>query len=210
MRKQLIYIAFALPLMLASCGDWLNVQPDATIDRDKLFEEEEGFYEAINGIYSVASDYNLYGGIFGMELLDAMMQNYSYAAADHTQYAKTAAFDFTDANCKSRFTKIWDKAYLGIVNCNLVLENVDHNRSILQPGMHDLIKGEALALRAYLHLDMLRFFGPVYSLAPNAEAIPYVTTYSNQVTAISTASQALGYVITDLESAKLQIGRAHV
>ncbi|MEI3419970.1 MAG: hypothetical protein V8R91_02295 [Butyricimonas faecihominis] len=36
-----------------------------------------------------------------------------------------------------------------------------------------VLTGEALALRAFLHLDMLRLFGPVYVKDPSAEAIPY-------------------------------------
>lgn len=203
MKKQLIYIVLALPLLTSSCSDWLDVQPDASIDRDKLFEKEEGFFEAINGIYSVATDYSLYGGLFSMELTDAMMQNYSFGSADYTQYAKTAAFDFTDQNCRDRLESIWTKAYSAIVNCNLVLENVDRRREIFHEGMYEIVKGEALAMRAYLHLDMLRFFGPVYSVAPGAAAIPYVTTYSNLVTPISTVSQVLDYIIRDLGDAKL-------
>ncbi len=31
----------------------------------------------------------------------------------------------------------------------------------LTSDMHDLIKGEALAMRAFCHLDILRLFGPI-------------------------------------------------
>ena len=39
--------------------------------------------------------------------------------------------------------------------------------------MRKMIIGEAMALRAFLHFDMLRLFGPVYKLHPEMESIPY-------------------------------------
>lgn len=202
MKRQLIYTTLALSALLCSCSDWLYVQPDASIDKDRLFEREEGFYEAVNGIYMIAADVDCYGRLFSVEVLDAMMQNYSFAVSDYTKYAKTAAFDFTDINFKSRLDAIWSKAYSAIVNCNLVIENADKNKDVFQPGMYELVMGEALAMRAYIHLDMLRLFGPVHSVAPSAAAIPYVTTYSNKVTPISTSSEAIDLVIKDLRNAK--------
>ena len=41
---------------------------------------------------------------------------------------------------------------------------------------YNIIQGEALALRAMLHFDMLRLFGPVYSRNPEATSIPYYTS----------------------------------
>lgn len=35
------------------------------------------------------------------------------------------------------------------------------------------MKGELLALRAFLHFDMLRLFGPIYKEDPSALSIPY-------------------------------------
>ncbi|QEC40701.1 RagB/SusD family nutrient uptake outer membrane protein [Pseudobacter ginsenosidimutans] len=65
-----------------------------------------------------------------------------------------------------------------------------------------LVHGEALALRAYLHFDMLRLFAPSFASAPTGKAIPYVTTFSNQVTPMSTVTEALNSMVADLTAAK--------
>lgn len=35
------------------------------------------------------------------------------------------------------------------------------NGVLLTPGMYEIIRGECLALRAFLHFDLMRLFGPV-------------------------------------------------
>lgn len=199
--KRILYI-IPLLFLLGSCNDWLDVQPEGSVSLEELFSKEEGFQEAINGIYTRASAGELYGGIFTVEILDAMLQNYSFTPNDNTSYVKTANYDFTDNLFKYRTGVIWSTAYNAITNCNLILENIDSRKDIFSPGMYELIKGEALAMRAYLHFDLLRFFSPSYATNPAANAIPYVTTYSNKVTPLATVSQTLDRVIKDLTDAK--------
>ena len=64
-----------------------------------------------------------------------------------------------------------------------------------------IYKGEALGLRAFLHLDLLRMFAPSYASNAQAPAIPYVMTYSTAVTPQSTVDKVLDYVIADAREA---------
>ena len=65
-----------------------------------------------------------------------------------------------------------------------------------------MVKGEALALRAMLHFDMLRLFGPVYSKDSDKKAIPYYTKQTNTPEPILTAEEVAGQVAADLEDAR--------
>ncbi|MDR1273391.1 MAG: RagB/SusD family nutrient uptake outer membrane protein [Odoribacteraceae bacterium] len=199
--KYLLYIAL-LSLSLASCDKWLDVQPEASVSAEELFSREEGFFEAINGVYSRCADNMFYGGLFTVELQDALMQNYSYEPQDYTTYAKTAAFDLKDEMFKWRLATAWGAAYAAIVNCNLVLEHVDKRREIFREGMYELVKGEALALRAFLHFDILRLFSPSFKAGAGEPAIPYVTAYSNRVTPLSSVEAVMTRVAEDLTAAK--------
>ena len=60
-----------------------------------------------------------------------------------------------------------------MLNCNVVLNNIDKSVGVLPEAESRMLRGEMLAVRAYLHFDMLRLFGPVYKLNPDAAAIPY-------------------------------------
>lgn len=201
MSYRNVFTCLAL-LSIASCENWLDVQPEAMVSAEELFSQEEGFREAINGVYTLCAGNMFYGGLASVELQDAFMQNYSFEPSDYTNYARTAAFDFSDEMCKWRLATIWSAAYSAIVNCNLILEHVDKDTAIFREGMYDLIKGEALALRAYLHFDLLRLFAPSHKSGANLPAIPYVTTYSNRVTPLSTVEGVLANVLEDLKEAK--------
>lgn len=209
MRKQLLYIAAAVALStgLGSCADWLDVPPHASVSEQVLFETEEGFQEATIGLYTSAAEYSLYGGVFTIEMPDAMMQNYSFGMNDPTDYSETASFDFAYGLTRSRFSMVWDKAYTTVANSNLILKNIEEGRDkdLFHEGISEIIEAEALAMRAYLHFDMLRLCVPAREEPANNAAypaIPYVTEYTNKVTAISTGEQVIAEVLKDLNRAK--------
>jgi hypothetical protein len=200
-RFILYYIAF-FPLFLNSCNDWLDVQPEASVSEEELFNSEAGFFEAVNGIYTKGADNYFYGGLFTVEIQDVLAQNYSFKVQDYTQYIRTSLFDFTDNSFKWRNSLIWNNAYNAIANANLILENIDRKKDIFHEGMYELVKGEALALRAYFHFDLLRYFALPYGLGSSSKAIPYVTTYSNRITPLSTVQEVIDQVLIDLNEAK--------
>lgn len=207
MKRFIIYIIFLLPVFI-SCNDWLTVQPEASVSVEELFGSEEGFFEAINGIYTKGADNYYYGGLFSVEIQDVLAQNYSFQVQDYTQYVKTSMFDFSNVQFKWRNSLIWSNAYNAIVNTNLILENIDSKKDIFHEGMYELVKGEALALRAYLHFDLLRYFSSSYFTGVASPAIPYVTTYSNRVTPLSTVQEVLDKALADLNEAKRLLATA--
>ena len=103
---------------------------------------------------------------------------------------------------QSIIDQIWAEMYAAIANVNVMLQYVDNDLSIFSDNNHDLYKGEALGLRGFLHLELLRMFAPAYTSNPSAPAIPYVTEYSPSVTPQSTVEEVLDYIIRDLEDAE--------
>jgi hypothetical protein len=193
-----------LLLLLTACSDYLDVKPQSQIDKDILFQTEEGFMEALNGLYLRATAKELYGDELTFGLLDVLAQNYSVQDVSGAQYnyQKDARFIYDDKNFIARKDALWGGLYNVIGNCNLLLENLDKQENVLNDERYQLIKGEALTMRAYMHLDALRIFAPSYKSNPAAPAIPYVTDFSNGVFPQLTVEAALDSVINDLESAK--------
>lgn len=189
-------------LMFTSCKKFLDVIPESDISKDELFSSAEGFEEALNGVYSRATQGDIYGNELSFGLLDVLAQNYSISFFDNMGYRQTALYNYTDAGFTGRRDAIWKGLYHAISSCNLILENLEVKKNILSTERYALIKGEALALRAYLHFDLLRMFAPSYASAPSGTGIPYVTAFTNKVTQMSTVTEALEKLIADLESAK--------
>jgi len=198
-----IFIAlFSGTLLLTSCSKWLDVKPQSQVAATDLFDSQEGFEEATNGLYSRCSQQAAYGDELSFGFLDVLAQNYYIDFHDYQHYVQTSIYNYKDAYFISRKDTVWTGLYNAIANSNLILDNIENGKKLLTPVDYGVIKGEALAMRAYLHFDLLRMFAPSYGNNPSAPAIPYVTAFSNKVTPLSTVSQVLTLVLQDLNAAK--------
>ncbi len=202
MKKLTIVLILFTALSTLSCSKWLDIQPESEIDKSVLFSTEDGFKEALIGVYTRCAKDDLYGKELTIGTPEVLAQNYALSSNDPLRYQQTKLFKYNDGNFIGRKDNIWKGLYNGIVNANLILGEIDRKKQLFTGSNYQLIKGESLALRAYLHFDALRLFGPAPIVNDKIEAIPYVTTYSNKSTKLSTVSQLLDSVIRDLEDAK--------
>lgn len=202
MKKYLIILTGLF--VLSSCHKWLDITPQSQVSSDDLYKTQEGFEEALNGVYTRCAQDDLYGNELSTGFLDVLAQDFTLSTTDDQySYLQTQKFNYTDANFISRKDNTWSGLYNAIVNTNLILENIDQKKDVFAgPDEYAMIKGEALALRAYLHFDVFRMFGSSFSSTGSPTGIPYVTAYSNKVTKISTPQEVMKAVITDLDSAK--------
>jgi len=196
--KKYLFIFISL-IALSSCKKFLDIQPESEVSKEELFSTEEGFKEALNGAYVGFAGASLYGGNLTFSNLDIMAQNYQFSSAD---YQRIAAFDYTLPSYVDKISVIWTNAYKQIGNVNQILEVIDQRKGIFKDQNYEIVKGEALALRAYMHFDLLRMFGTSYKSNPTFKAIPYVTTVSTKTTPYSTVTEVIDKVIADLQEAK--------
>src|SRR5690606_38379174 len=94
--------------------------------------------------------------------------------------------------------------YKAIAQANFVLANIEDNKSVLSPGAYNIIKGEALGMRAFLHFDLLRLFAPALLDGSNSgtPAIPYVDEFTVTPSPRLTLAAALDKVEADLKAAE--------
>lgn len=190
-------------LALSSCKKWLDVKPQSEIAKDVLFETEEGFQEALNGVYTRCIKKDIYGSELTFGFPDVLAQNYTINSfTGSSSYRQTALYNYKDRDFISRKDEVWKGLYSAIVNANLILENIDQKKNIFSGNNYAIIKGEALALRGYLHFDVFRLFGSAYFTGSIMQGIPYVTIYTNKATAMSTADEVLTKTLEDLNAAK--------
>lgn len=194
-----------IQFLLCGCGKWLDVKPYDKIAEDELQSTEEGFMMQLNGIYIEINDAMLYGGALTVEMIEIMGGAYALGTDDSIwgNYNDIASYEYGTEYWRTRFNETWNKAYSLILNCNLLLSNIDGKRDLFTGDNYHIIKGEALALRAMLHFDMLRIFGPVYSRNPEAASIPYYTEYTVTPEDIEPASSIAGRIISDLAEARI-------
>lgn len=174
MKKIVLIIAIGtLAQLFMACNDWLDVNPKSQVKNDILFENENGFKTALMGIYTGMAEPGLYGEKLTMSFLDVMAQYYNINSTYHNFY-DISQYDYESTVVKSSVNLIWGGMYKLIMNCNNLLENIDSHPDVFSYENEKLIRGEALALRAYLHFDLLRMFAPSFAVGKDEPAIPYV------------------------------------
>ena len=205
--KVLIIISTILISALTSCNKWLEITPQDTVEEDQLFATGDGYRNVLNGVYKQMANTSMYGQELSWGMLDVMAQLYHTRAFKSTNvyYKIASAYSYEDKYVKPKIQEIWSQAYNSIANCNSLLNKIDATDSTLFRGLNNeklLIKGEALALRAFLHFDMLRLFAPAPNSQDQASYIPYFTTYPSTFEPNRSVKEVLQLAIKDLEEAR--------
>lgn len=200
--KKYYTLIIVMATGLMSCSKWLDVTPKSEVSQGALFSTQSGFEEALNGVYSRCTQEDSYGKEITCGFLDVLAQNYVITSQDPQAYKQTSIYNYEEENFMRRRDDAWKALYAAIANSNLILHHIKGQEKLFAGQEYSLIKGEALALRAYLHFDLLRMFGPSYVSDPNALAIPYVMDFSKKITPMSSVRQVLDSAILDLTEAK--------
>ena len=154
------------------CDRFLDVQPKDQYTEKQLLATRGGYYTAMNGLYNNLTSNSLYGKNLSYELIDVISKRYA-PLAKSTYLTSLNSWGYAEESVSKALESTWATAYTTILNCNVILENLATQQGILSPAETNLMKGELLALRAFLHFDMLRLFGPIYKEDLSALSIPY-------------------------------------
>ena len=206
MKKTYILLFTALAALFSACSDWLDVRPSDTLTEEELFSEGDGYRVALNGVYRQMAETSLYGRTLTWGELDAAAQMYSlYRLGTNSVYQDFANYYYTDSDVETTIDAVWTNIFNSIANCNNILGNIDNEPASKFRGGEEerqLIKGEALALRAFLHLDILRLFAPAPKDDDGKDYVPYVDYYPCTFKEYASNREVLDRIIADLQAAK--------
>ena len=169
MRHRILKYGWLIgALALAGCNDWLDVNPKSQVKQEALFSSESGYQDALTGIYTIMARTDMYGGNETMGFLDMVAQVYTEVAST---YEGALKYDYEASAIETIIDAIWSGNYNAIANCNYILDAIDGQKDIFSSGIYEAVKAEAMALRAFLHFDLLRGFAPSYTVGANEKAI---------------------------------------
>ena len=191
----------ALSLIAAvACESWIDVEPTDRLSEDKVYSTQKGFLQALNGVYAEMNNNTVYGGHLSVGVIDVLAQYYDGGSENSYTYYYYPRYDYTNTGVKNTFSNVWSKMYSLISSANIILEKCEQT-DVLPSQYQKMIKGEALAMRAMFHLDLLRLFGPVMSENAHEMAIPYVTVADQNIQDFLTADVVIDRIIHDLTEA---------
>ena len=191
-------VSMACAVSLTSCSDWLDVKMEDKVMENVLYSNYEGFLTALNGVYLSMNDY--YSEDLCAGTIEILAQQYNVSELNNHINKDLVKYNYTDASFESKNSLMWSRAYTLIANTNMVIEHTERANP-LTPQQLGMIRGEALALRALLHFDLLRRHGSIYSEAPDAVAIPYQSSTSREIQPLLTNKQVMEKVFADLNEA---------
>ena len=200
-------IACCLLLPLGGCSNWLDVIPEDSVDEKDLFSTGEGYRNALNGVYRQMSQTSMYGQQMSWGFIDVLGQLYNtQKLSNYSAYGIAGKnYAYRDETVKSVIQVIWSNTYNSIANCNNIVGRItgeDPSKFRGGEAEQHMIQGEALALRAFLHFDLLRMFGPVYKDNPTSKRITYRTEFSKEIKELQPSNVVMDSIISDLKKAE--------
>lgn len=201
-----ILAASCLVLSISSCNDWLDVEPSTEVDKNAMFKNEDGFADAMSGVYSNMTSDNLYGKNLTWYALELMGGGATCAWGNNANIMGYYFQENTECYMPDLRTSIvdpiWNEEYNTIANVNSILSDIDKHKNVFTGNDYAVFKGEALGLRAFLHFDLLRLFGKAGEENLNTTAIPYVDELSSSVYPMLSVKVAADSILNDLQRAK--------
>ncbi|MFD0761316.1 RagB/SusD family nutrient uptake outer membrane protein [Lutibacter aestuarii] len=202
--KTIGSILFLLIILTSCNNDWLDETSSTQISSDEQFKTEEGFKDALIGVYIGMTSPNLYSRDMTYNIVDLLSQQY-VALPNLAQYNEVQKFEYRTTKSTNQIDALWIKSYNVIANINLALEYIDRNKNVLNAIDYSIIKGELLALRVFIHLDIMRLYG--YGNLAEREnlkskyTIPYVTKFGKDLTTQLSYIETFNLMENDLNEA---------
>lgn len=192
--------------ILSSCSDWFDISPKTDVKAEELFETENGFQSALAGIYVSMTTTDSYGTNFTFGQLDKMVQYYDWMPDNESDPAVIFQYQTENStyNSKSVLANMWAKAYNIIANANNLISWLDKNGEhvISTEETRNMLRGEALAIRALIHFDLLRCWGPMYRSDSTALSIPYRQIADASRQPLLPANEVVTHIMSDLSQAR--------
>ena len=205
MKKILSIGILGIMLLSTACSDWIDVNPKTDVKSKELFAEESGFKSALIGIYARMTNDATYGKQLSFGFIENLAQRYDNYTMSKTDEERAKIYHYTtEDDSKNTIAKIWGEMYKNIANINNLLANIElYGDVITTPGYREMIKGEALGLRAFHYFDLLRLWGPVYGEDSTALTIPWRDEFTPDKVPQMAASELINKILEDLLEAEV-------
>lgn len=207
MKTQKILIFFSIFLLSAffiSCEDFLEIDPQQSVDDEAVYTTHEGVVNVLNGVYERVAGPQLYAGtsVLQSELIgNSGDLNWIGTFIQYRQW-NWKSMDPNDGFIAAK----WLRSYQAIDLINNVLENL----SIVNEDSRARVEGEAKFLRGILYFELVRFYALPYvdGQANDHLGVPIILTpttpetVANDLPGRATVAQVYQQILVDLNQAK--------
>lgn len=153
------------------CEDFLEPSVDQNLPTETVVQSVDDLESLVLGAHDDLNRVDLYGRDYYVSA-DVMADN-GFSNNNSGRFIPQTQFNFT---VNSGYADgVWDVFYEAIASANVVI----NNESVENSAQVEYIKGQAYAIRAFAHMNLLLSFGQQFISGGNPDfGIPYVTTYN--------------------------------
>ena len=194
-NKKISVYLLAFITLTASCKkDFFDLQPYDALPVEDAIETDGDLNVIVNGMYSNLRSVNLYGRTLPVKG-DLAADNVYLKGNNSGRYLELRDYNQTAAN--SDALGVWNSAYIAIKNANIII-----HADLASSPIVDQLKGEAYAVRALMHFELVRNFAKPYTVDANALGVPVVTSFEQDARpARNTVREVYAQIISDLNQA---------
>ena len=195
--------------MYSSCTKVLDQDPSHEVDGSNSFKTIDDYQFALTGAYKLFQQANYYGttapaNAYGANafvcLPDMMSDNLNESGESLGNYTILSAWIY--AEDEPNIAATWVGAYYIIAQDNVILRSIDNLKGADQ-GAINRVKAQALAMRAMVHFDILRYWAEEFDRNSTKPGIPYITEFNyNQKPSRGTIKETYDKIEADLVAAK--------
>lgn len=173
--KTTIFLAMVLGSF--SCSDFLenNVTDVRTISTQ--FSTFAGNQEVLNDCYEnlegfMRTNIYLYGDVVGGNVTFSPTITGTNAGLITVPAVINRSYNFENLPKDSQYNSFYDNSYKTLSSINFILTNIDKVDATTE--QKNQVKAEALAMRAFIHHNLVRMFGQNYAFTANASHLGIV------------------------------------
>lgn len=205
--KKIKILYIILLLILGACSDWLDVQPSNEVEESDLFNSGSGYRTALNGIYKDMSSTSLWGQELTWGLADVLAGYYPRYNLGHSSkpYYQAVNYLYTDKNLEPVIQNLWSTGYNVIANCNNLIANISKEDTVKFEEKRlerDMIHGEAIACRGFMHFELMRYFAPSLKEAGGDLYMPYFDKFPSLMESYLSVPDMIKKIENDLLEAR--------
>lgn len=154
MKRIAISALILIFISATSCKKFLDTEPTDFAVPEQYYNTEQQLKEALAGVYSSLTTTATYGLYMPFYLATGTDEGFYKLS---TSTPNPANYNITEAEPKIRNT--WNDLYDGVNRANNLLANI--NKPVMSERSRQVIKGEALFLRAYMYFQLVTNWGDV-------------------------------------------------
>ena len=208
MKRLLLFI---FPVLCVACSDFLEPKSES----EYIPEDASALNEMLLGEAYIQPD--LGGEIMNMLLIldDDVMCTDSAGEIDLVSYGQHITFlqelyswqpdvfvTWVNSSATIMFQSAWEVYYEYILGANAALDYIDD--VIGTDDEKNIVKAQALALRAYYYFQLVNFWGAPYNADKTALGVPLKLTSALEAKELprNTVEEVYAQIVTDLEEAE--------